>query len=154
MMIGLDAILNIGGKLIDKLTFQCLFWRFSCSQPKINSVIGQSSSFTPFRNSQSFSKSGNKSCVSSIFSLIFSISPFAIFKVISFIVINALNTKIIWSFSHVAQKISKVKPAVTNCYASASVIFVSLAFWASTSFFNSFPYLIRRGSFSSQSVSM
>jgi len=153
-MIGLDAILNIGGKLIDKLTLQCLFWRFSCSQPKINSVIGQSNFFTPFRNSQSFSKSGNKACVSSIFSLIFSISPFAIFRGISIVIINALNAKIIWSFSHVTQKISEVKPTVTNCYASASVIFVSLAFWTRTSFFNSFPYLIRRGSFASQSVSM
>lgn len=153
-MIGLDAVLSIGGKLIDKLSFQCLFCCFASSQSKINSVIGQASFFTPFRYSQSLSKCGNKTCVSSIFSLLFSISPFAIFRTISLIVINTFNTKIVWSFSHVVQKISKVKPTITNCYTSASVIFISLAFWASTSFFNSFPYLIRRGSFSSQSVSM
>ena len=153
-MIGLDAVLNIGGKLIDKLTLQCLLWRFSCSQPKINSVIGQSSFFAPFRYRQCFSKSSNKAGVSSIFSLLFSSSPFAIFRGISIVIINALNAKIIWPFSHVSQKISEVKPTVTNCYASASVIFVSLAFWTRTSFFNSFPYLIRRGSFASQSVSM
>ena len=151
-MIALAGLLDIGGKLIDKLSFQGLFWCFTGSQPKINCVVGQSCFFRPFRYGQSFSKGGDKSRVSPIFGLFFSGGPSAIFGAVSLVVVNALNAKAIWSFAHVAQKISKVKPALTNCNSPAPVIFVSLAFWACASFFNALPYLIRRRSFASQSV--
>lgn len=148
-MFGLEALLGIGGKLIDKLSSQRLFRSFARSKPKINGVIGQSGFFTPLRYRQRFSKGGNETSVSSVFCLFFSISPFTIIRAVSFVIINSLNAKIIWPFSHIAQKINKVKPTVTNCYAPSPVIFVRFAFWTCASFFKSFPYLIRRGSFAS-----
>ncbi len=153
-MLPLAGLLNIGGKLIDKLSLQGFFWRFPSSQPKINRVIGQPCFFTPLRYGQRFSKGSDKPRVSPIFGLFFSGGPSAIFGAVSLVVINALNAKPIRSFTHVAQKISKIKPAVTNCNSSATVVFVSLAFRTCASFFNAFPYLIRRRSLSSQSVSV
>ena len=153
-MIGLDSILNIGGKLIDKLSLQGLFWCFFSSQPKINRVIGQPCFFAPLCYGQSFSKGGNKPRVSSIFGLFFSSGPSAIFGAIPFLIVNSLNAKSIWPFTHVAQEISKIKPAVTNCNSPTPVIFVSLALGTCASFFNALPYLVSRRSFPSQSVSM
>jgi hypothetical protein len=153
-MIPLAGLLNIGGKLIDKLSFQGLFWCFPSSQPKINRAIGQPCFFTPLRYGQRFSKGSDKPRVSLISGLFFSGGPSAIFGAVSLLVINALNAKSIRSFAHVAQKISKIKPAITNCNSPAAVVFVSLALRTCASFFNAFPYLIRRRSLASQSVSV
>lgn len=149
-MLPLAALMDVGGKL----SLQGLFGRFSSSQPKINSVIRQPCFFAPFSYRQSFTKCGDKPRVSSIFGLIFSSGPCAIFRAITLFIVNALNTKAMWSFTHVAQKIGKLKPAVANRDASATVIFVSLAFRACASFFNAFPYLIGRRSLPTQSVPM
>ena len=149
-MLPLAALMDVGGKL----SLQGLFWCFSCSQSKINRVIRQTCFFTPFRNRQCFSKGRNKSSVSSIFGLFFSGGPNAIFRAITLFVVNALNAKPGWSFAHVNQKISVVKPSVTNCDSPTAVVFVRLAFRACASFFNAFPYLVSRGAFTTQSVPM
>ena len=153
-MFPLTALLEVGGKLIDKLSLQGFFWCFSSSQPKINRVIGQPCFSTPLRYGQRFSKGGNKPRVSSIFGLFFSGGPSAVFGAIPFLIVNALNAKSIRSFAHVAQKISKIKPAVTNCNSPAAVVFVSLALRTCASFFDALPYLVGRRLFASQSVSM
>ena len=137
-MFPLTALLEVGGKL----SLQGLFGCFSSSQPKINRAIRQPCFFAPFSYGQGFAKSSDKSSVSSIFGLLFSGCPSAIFRAVTFLVINALYTKSIWSFAHVAQKIGKVKPAVTNGDAPAPVIFVRFASLAKASFFNPFPYLV------------
>ena len=153
-MLPLTALLDVGGKLIDKLSLQSLFWCFTSSQPKINRVIRQTCFFTPFRNRQRFSKDGNKPSVSSIFGLFFSGSPNAIFWAIPFLVVNSLNAKPVWSFTHVIQKIGVVKPMFTNCDPSTAVVFVRFTFRTCASFFNALPYLISRGSLPTQSVPM
>ena len=153
-MIGLDAILGIGGKLIDKLCLQSLFWCFSSTQPKINCAVRQTSYFAPFSYWKFFPKGIDKPCVTSIFSLLFSGSPYAIFRGVTLIVINSFNTKFIWPFSHICQKIFKMHPSGTNRNSPSTVIFISLTSWASASFFNSFPYLIGRSAFSAQSVTV
>ena len=149
-MFPLTALLEVGGKL----SLQGLFGCFSSSQPKINRVIRQPCFFAPFSYGQGFAKGSDKSSVSSIFGLLFSGGPSAIFRAITFLVINALYTKSIWSFTHVAQKIGKVKPAVTNCDAPATVIFVRLASLVGASFFNPLPYLVSGSALSAQSMSM
>ena len=149
-MFPLTALMEVGGKL----SLQGLFGCFPSSQPKINCVIRQSCFFAPFSYRQGFAKSSDKSSVSSIFRLLFSGGPSAIFRVITFLVVNALYTKAIWSFTHVAQKIGKVKPSIANCDTPASVIFVRFASLTCASFFNPLPYLVSRSALSAQSVSM
>lgn len=139
-MLGLDA----------KRIFCC----FAPTQSKIDGVVGKPCFSNPFRHSLFFAKRFNKTGVSSILGLLRSISPHAVFRAVSKIVVNSFNAKPVWTLSHIRQEILKVHPSGANSYSPATIIFVRFASGASASFFNPLPYLVGRSTFSTQSVSM
>lgn len=130
--------------------FRC----FTPTQSKIDGVVGKPCFSNPFRNSLSFAKRFNKACVSSVLGLLRSISPHAVFRAVSLIVVNSFNTKPVWTLSHINQEILKVHPSGANSYSPAAIILVRFTSLASASFFNPLPYLVGRSTFSTQSVSM
>lgn len=139
---------------LDGLNTNRFFRCFAPTQPKINGVIGKPSFCNPLRYSLFFTKCFNKFSISSVFRLLRPIGPNAVFRVVPLVVVNSFNTKPFWAFSHICQEIFKLHPLGANRNASASVILVRFASLASTSFFNTLPYLVGRSTFSTQSVSM
>ena len=130
--------------------FRC----FTPTQPKINGVVGKPRFCNPLRYSLFFTKCLNKSGISSVFCLLRPIGPNAIFRAVPLVVVNSFNAKPFWTLPHICQEIFKVHPSGANRNASASVILVRFASLASTSFFNTLPYLVGRSTFPTQSVSM
>ena len=132
----------------------CFCRCFAPTQSKIDGVVGKPCFSNPFRYSLSFAKRFNKAGVSSVLGLLRSISPHAVFRTVSLVVVNSFNAKPVWTLPHVGQKVFKVHPSGANSYSPAAIILVRFASGASASFFNPLPYLVGRSSFSTQSVSM
>jgi len=137
-------------KLHTNRFFRC----FAPTQSKIDGVVGKPCFSNPFRYSLSFAKRFNKAGVSSVLGLLRSISPHAVFRTVSLVVVNSFNTKSFWALPHVGQEIFKVHPSGANSYSPAAIILVRFASRASASFFKPLPYLVSRSAFPTQSVSM
>ncbi len=87
----------------------------------------------PFRDGHSFAVECNQPRCSSIVSL-FSIGrPFAVFRRIRTIVVNAVEGATFWSLSHVFVKIFKLLPAVTDCDTSSSIVSERFVFFVEAS---------------------
>ena len=137
-------------KLHTNRFFRC----FAPTQSKIDGVVGKPCFSNPFRYSLFFAKRFNKAGVSSVLGLLRSISPHAVFRTVSLVVVNSFNAKPVWTLTHVRQEILKVHPSNANSYSPAAIILVRFASRASASFFKPLPYLISRSAFSTQRVSM
>lgn len=153
-MFPLAALLEVGAKIIDKLSLQGLFRCFSRTQPEIDCVVGQTGFFAPLRYAKSSSKGADKSCVSSVFGLLCSSGPRAIFWAVTFFIVNSFNAKSTGPLAHIGQKIGKLQPASTNCDSSAPVVFIRLTCRTGASFFKTLPYVVCRRVFSAQRVSV
>jgi len=131
-----------------------LFVVYAPTQSQVNCVIRKTCFIAPLLNGLIFAKRLNKSSISSVFCLLCSRYPFAVFRKITQIVVNSFNRMTIRFSSHISKKIIVIKPSVANSYSSTAIIFVCLARRQIASFFNSFPYLICRSSFATTSMAM
>lgn len=124
------------------------------TQSQINCVIRKASFIAPFLNCLIFAKRFNIPSISSIFSLCCSRNPHTIFRKITQVIVNSFNRMTIRFDAHVIKKIAVIKPSFANFYTSTTIILVCFTRRRITSFFNAFPYLICRSSFSTTSVPM
>ncbi len=56
-------------------------------------------------------------------------SPFAVLRRVSFLVINALKTKFVCTFTHIFEKVFKLKPAIAYLNSTTAVVFILAMFF-------------------------
>lgn len=85
--------------------------------------------------------------ISTVFRLVPSRYPFAIFGSVIAVVVATFDAVAGWTFPHVSEKFFERKPAVANLNTSSTVVFIRFGIWVSTAGFHRAPNAIRRSMF-------
>lgn len=135
--------------LLSRLSFwgrlEKLIWRY----PSFNSQSQATSSHTdytrPFSDRSRFSINGYLSARRSIASLGCPTSPYAVFRRIRSIIVNALKRHSWWSLSHIREKICCYSPAFANRDSPASISSIIFIFMICTAHEHPIPCVIGTG---------
>jgi hypothetical protein len=83
----------------------------------------------PLRHTHCFSSHRNQVISSRVSSLNCHCCPATIFLAVVTIIIYTINRELSWAFSHIAQKVLKLHPAVANMYSASTVVVKGRVRW-------------------------
>lgn len=170
-----SAVLDIGGKLIDRLSrclwlagsallglvrsgvpgaTQSFFSRYTTSNPQVKSCIWQTNCCRPFSNRLCLPERSNSDGISAIVALFYHVNPTAIPGLVIAINIDAINRHASWLLSHIAQEILKRLPTLTHSDPAATVIFVGCHRWCFAALFHTRPHFPSLRKFSTLRVAV
>lgn len=134
-----------------KRCFKYIFYFPFSSEPIINDIARKFKIFCPLRYCLRFVIKFKNYIISSIVALLFHSSPFAIFRNVISVIINAFNRVFrSWSFPHVFKEILKrIQPTLTNLNTSSPIICKRIIVGIKNSHFHRNPSMIFGGMFHS-----
>ena len=116
------------------------------SYSRANGATVKTESFSPFTTRESFSAKGYELVGPSIFTVLFTCCPPAIFRSVVSIVVDAVNLmRARWLFAHIFNKrLERVSPRFANGYTSLPIVFKTWVFGVIASCYYGVPCLIKR----------
>jgi len=112
-----------------------------------NSAISDAKMITEVRKASSDSTDGENYILPRVSALLFARGPFYILWLVAFFVVNSLDGKALRFWSHILEKILKLKPSFADRNSPATVIFESSVVWVSTAINHAKPCGVLNGSF-------
>lgn len=88
-----------------------------------NSTISDAKMVTEVREASSDPTDGKNYILPRVSVLLLARRPFYVLRRVAFFIVYSLNRKTLWFWSHVFEKVLKLKPPIANCNATAAIIF-------------------------------